>query len=202
MALRRATRLVLTGLQFVVVATVYTSGKWVYVPLRAALPPEAGQLIENPPKTRSGHRSVPMPRVVADAMLEHLADVPGGPTTSTSAHQCGPVRVASWRSRFWTPATERAGRAPLRAHDLRHTAVALWIAAGASKGDRGRAGRSSVVTVLDRYGHLLPGSEEKVTDALDQLADRLSWDGRGTLARRSAGGPYKTCRDQALVGGR
>lgn len=27
-----------------------------------------------------------------------------------------------------------------------------------------------MVTVLDRYGHLLPGSEDRVTDALDVLA--------------------------------
>ena len=25
------------------------------------------------------------------------------------------------------------------------------------------------MTVLDRYGHLLPGTEDKVTDALDRL---------------------------------
>jgi hypothetical protein len=28
-----------------------------------------------------------------------------------------------------------------------------------------------VVTVLDRYGHLLPGSEDRVNDALDMLAE-------------------------------
>src|SRR5262245_42459963 len=45
-------------------------------------------------------------------------------------------------------------------------------AAGASpKEIAARAGHSSVVTVLDRYGHLLPGSEERVTDALDGLAE-------------------------------
>jgi hypothetical protein len=27
-----------------------------------------------------------------------------------------------------------------------------------------------VVTVLDRYGHLLPGHEDKVNDALDAMA--------------------------------
>jgi integrase len=59
----------------------------------------------------------------------------------------------------------------LRPHDLRHTAVALWIAAGASPREiAARAGHSSVVTVLDRYGHLLPGSEDKVNDALDAMA--------------------------------
>jgi hypothetical protein len=49
--------------------------------------------------------------------------------------------------------------------------VAFWIAAGASpKEIAARARHSSVVTVLDRYGHLLPGSEESVTDALDAMA--------------------------------
>lgn len=58
--------------------------------------------------------------------------------------------------------------------DLRHTAVALWIAAGATPKEIAvRAGHSSVVTVLDRYGHLLPGSEERVNDALDALADEV-----------------------------
>jgi hypothetical protein len=49
--------------------------------------------------------------------------------------------------------------------------VALWIAAGASPNEiAARAGRTSVVTVLDRYGHLLPGAEDRVTDALDEMA--------------------------------
>jgi hypothetical protein len=72
------------------------------------------------------------------------------------------------------------------------TAVALWIAAGASpKEIAARAGHTSVATVIDRYGHLLPGSESKVNDALDSFADaavaarsaevlKLARDGRGT----------------------
>jgi hypothetical protein len=31
-----------------------------------------------------------------------------------------------------------------------------------------------VVTVLERYGHLLPGSEERVTDALEAMAQAAS----------------------------
>jgi len=46
----------------------------------------------------------------------------------------------------------------------------LWIAAGASPKEIAvRAGRTSVATVLDRYGHLLPGSEDRVDDALDAM---------------------------------
>jgi integrase len=49
--------------------------------------------------------------------------------------------------------------------------VAFWIHAGASPKEIAvRTGHSSVVTVLDRYGHLLPGTEERVTDALDEMA--------------------------------
>jgi integrase len=55
--------------------------------------------------------------------------------------------------------------------DLRHTAVALWIATGATpKEVAARAGHTSVLTVLDRYGHLLPGTSERVNEALDALA--------------------------------
>jgi integrase len=44
--------------------------------------------------------------------------------------------------------------AGLRIHDLRHTAVALWIAVGATpKEATVRAGHTSVSFTLDRYGH-------------------------------------------------
>jgi len=54
---------------------------------------------------------------------------------------------------------------------LRHTSVAFWIAAGASPVEIARrAGHTSVVTVLDRYGHLLPKEEDTVTERLDAMA--------------------------------
>ena len=123
---------------------------------------------------------MPLPRVVIDALSAHLAAAPGSPDDYLfQAPNGGPVRVSSWRSRYWTPATKRAGLHPLRAHDLRHTAVAFWIAAGASpKEIANRAGHTSVVTVLDRYGTSCRGSEERVTDALDSMAEAVSRDGR------------------------
>lgn len=55
-------------------------------------------------------------------------------------------------------------------HDLRHTAVALWIASGASPNEIAkRAGHSSVAVVLDRYGHLFPGAEDAVNERLEQM---------------------------------
>jgi hypothetical protein len=58
----------------------------------------------------------------------------------------------------------------LRIHDLRHTAVALWIAAGANpKEVAARAGHSSVSFTLDRYGHLYPEADTALRDRLDAL---------------------------------
>ena len=97
----------------------------------------------------------------------------------------GAARLSLFRRRFWYPAcvaadvgryvteprTKRKHYEGLRLHDLRHTTVALWIAAGASPKEIAvRAGHTSVSVVLDRYGHLLPGAEERVTEALDAMA--------------------------------
>ncbi len=134
-----------------------------------------GHLHFGPPKTKAGHRSVPLPKVVTAALAEHLARYPAGPDELVfTAPEGGPVRLDLWRRRFWTPAVRRAGLAPLRPHDLRHTAVALWIEAGANpKEIAARAGHSSVVTVLDRYGHRFASSEDRVNDALDALASAV-----------------------------
>ena len=73
-------------------------------------------------------------RPALGALDQHLATYtapePEAPVFAGAAG--GVLRAAAWRSRFWTPAVRRAGLEPLRVHDLRHTAVALWIAVGAN----------------------------------------------------------------------
>jgi integrase len=76
----------------------------------------------------------------------------------------------AFRARIWRPATRTAGLDGLRIHDLRHTAVALWIAAGANpKEVAARDGHTSVSFTLDRYGHLYPESDAALRDRLDAL---------------------------------
>jgi len=80
------------------------------------------------------------------------------------------LRVPAFRRRVWLPAVERAGLAPLRIHDLRHTAVSLWITAGVDvKTIAVRGGHSSVKTILDRYGHLRERADDPALDALDAM---------------------------------
>jgi hypothetical protein len=105
-----------------------------------------------------------------------------------------PIQPTLFRRRFWNPGVEAAGLAPLRIHDLRHSAVALWIAAGGHpKQIAARAGHTSVSVVLDRYGHLLPNHEDAFMQALENL-------GASTAALRCRGGwaPGQTAR--RLVG--
>jgi integrase len=109
--------------------------------------------------------------VVVEALQEHLAGGSVEPDGFVFALSNGaPLRTASFRTRVWRPATRAAGLEGLRIHDLRHTAVALWIAAGAGpKEVATRAGHTSVSFTLDRYGHLYPEADRELRDRLDRL---------------------------------
>jgi hypothetical protein len=76
---------------------------------------------------------------------------------SPRVEEGGQLHISNFRRNIWRPAAADANLPGLRIHDLRHAAVALWIAAGASpKEVAASAGHTSVSFVLDRYGHLFP----------------------------------------------
>jgi integrase len=131
-----------------------------------------GHLYLGSPKTAAGRRRVGLPRVVVvEALQEHLAARSVEPDGFVFARSNGaPLRTANFRTRVWRPATHAAGLEGLRIHDLRHTAVALWIAAGAGpKEVATRAGHTSVSFTLDRYGHLYPEADRVLRDRLDRF---------------------------------
>jgi hypothetical protein len=98
-----------------------------------------GRLLFGPPKTRAGRRRIGLPRRVVDELALHLR-APSRPTDPVFRSPAGgPLRVTAFRNRIWRPATLAAGLPGLRIHDLRHTAVALWIAAGVPR-RRSRSG--------------------------------------------------------------
>jgi integrase len=113
----------------------------------------------------NGARFVALPASVME-LLEPMGDAlvftaPGG----------GPLGYSNWRARVLAPAKRAAGIDPgFRPHDLRHTAVALAIAAGAHpKAIQMRMGHSSIQVTLDRYGHLFPDVAAALADDLDDL---------------------------------
>jgi integrase len=130
----------------------------------------AGRLHFGPPKTRASRRTVSLPRFVMRELEGHLAGNTAPDDRVFTAPEGGTLRIVAFRNRIWRPAIDAAGLVGLRIHDLRHTAVALWIAAGASpKEVAARAGHTSVSFTLDRYGHLYPEADTRLRDRLDTL---------------------------------
>lgn len=127
------------------------------------------------PKSKAGVRRVPLPASVAGALSDHMDqwavdDGPQGPLVFPTQRST-PIISSSWRTAHWAKAITRAELTPRpRPHDLRHTAVALAIAAGAHpKAIQARMGHSSITVTLDRYGHLFPDLEDTVAEGLEAL---------------------------------
>jgi integrase len=134
-----------------------------------------GELTFGPPKTRAGNRTVPIPAVVADELARITDPSPELDALVFVSPHGAPLRAGQFRQRTWYPAIKAANLDGLRLHDLRHTAVALWIAAGANPKEIAvRAGHTSVVTVLDRYGHLYPEAEDRLSAELDAMASAVT----------------------------
>ncbi|HUR48567.1 MAG TPA: hypothetical protein VMY88_03420 [Acidimicrobiales bacterium] len=112
-----------------------------------------------------------LPRLVVAELAEHVAHRPNADSDLVFQGPSGGVlRGSLFRQRVWLPAVRSARLSPLRLHDLRHTAVSFWIAGGGSvKEIAVRAGHASVATVLDRYGHLLPDSDSRLREQLEDM---------------------------------
>ncbi len=146
-----------------------------------------------PPKTRASRCQVRLPRSVLDALRPHLTRSADPDGFVFTVPQGGPVRVAGFRARFWRLATRMAGLNRLRIHDLRHTAVALWIAAGSNpKEVAAQAGHSSVSFTLDRYGHLYPESDAVLRDRLYEMFTGVASVGGAEVAQPPRGPANET----------
>ena len=101
-------------------------------PIAPSLVEANGELSFGPPKTRRSRRTIPLPRRVATVLREHLdyyvAPDPGALVFTGS--KGAPLRRAGFRRWYWLPALRRVGLDGLKVHELRHTFVALWVAAG------------------------------------------------------------------------
>lgn len=129
------------------------------------------------PKTRRGRRTVPMPRVLVAALVDHLAEHVASSADAlvfTREHD-QPLRRGTFRRDVWLPAVSAAGLDGLTFHHLRHTYVSLCAAAGLDLYEVSvRAGHSSAAFTADRYRHLFDDADDAYTDALDRLLDGVA----------------------------
>jgi len=126
------------------------------------------------PKTKRSRRTVPLPARVVTELARHMEQftAPDGEALVFTGTKGAPLRRAGFGRCSWESATKAAGLAELKFHELRHTFVALSIAAGcdARKVSIG-AGHSSVAFTLDRYGHLFEDDESDDMDRLGALIE-------------------------------
>lgn len=128
-----------------------------------------GKLQFGPPKNWR-RRSVPLPGGLAEELAHHAGDRNPGDLVFTSSRGT-PVRQSNFHARHFKPAALRVGvDARVRFHDLRHSYAAMLIAQGAHpRAIMERMGHSSIQVTMDTYGHLFPGLELALTDALDDV---------------------------------
>ena len=132
-----------------------------------------GTLVLKEPKTRRDIRSIPIAPHVAVGLSEHLgrhtdrgSDAPVFPGPDGAR-----LRPSNFRSRTWNRAVKAAELGGATPHDMRHTAVSHWIAAGVPVLNVSRwAGHSSTAFTLDRYGHLIKEDDSAFMDAVGDRA--------------------------------
>ena len=140
--------------------------------------------VEEPLKTPAARRTVSFPLFLAEELGAHLAAHPGRDDLVFTAPQGGRLRLELFRSRIWYPAVHDSVGEPMRPHDLRHTHVALLIAAGEDPYVISRRlGHASIRTTYDVYGHLFAGRDQETAAALEAARAQSLADSPRTLRR-------------------
>jgi integrase len=131
------------------------------------------------PKSRAGTRRVPISAVLRDYLLDHkIRATDGQPLVfarwSLAGRRRGPdgpfndSAVSQRARKRW----EDHGVRPISLHECRHTYASLLIAAGVpAKAVQTYMGHSSITTTYDRYGHLLPDTEQESAELLQAFLD-------------------------------
>ena len=108
---------------------------------------KGGQLLEGPPKTAAGRRTIALPPHVVPELAVHLAYVRRSRVrrATSSRHPTErPLRRSNFNRRVWQPACADVGSRGFDFHDLRHTGNTFAASTGASTKElMARMGHSS-----------------------------------------------------------
>jgi integrase len=129
--------------------------------------------LDNEPKTTRSKRSVPVARSVMRRVEQHLLEFVDSTADALvfTAAAGGPL-FRSWGRAVLRPAVLCAGLDDITFHGLRHSFVAIMVAAGCNVREVSEwAGSNSVAFTLARYGGLFEDSADAAVNRLDALLD-------------------------------
>jgi integrase len=134
--------------------------------VRRSITQLSGRLLEGPPKSRAGRRSVPIPERLISILERRIEGRTAGEPAIVS-----PKGLENWkRAVGWRSRIAELGRPTMRVHDLRHTYASLARAAGADmKLLQVTMGHASIVVTAHTYADLYDSDLDRVADPLDGL---------------------------------
>jgi integrase len=122
------------------------------------------------PKTPRSRRTIPLPQVVADELAAHIATYRAAPDGGIFTMDNGePWKHNHFHRDLFKPAVTKAKLPPgTTSHDLRHHFASILLAAGESVVAVAEyLGHKDATLVLRTYGHLVPGREDRMRQAID-----------------------------------
>ncbi|MGH2717117.1 MAG: tyrosine-type recombinase/integrase [Actinomycetota bacterium] len=118
-------------------------------------------------------RTVSLPPFLVDILRDHIEAFPPQGDLVFTSQDGAFLRRSNFERRIWAPAVLRAGiDERLTFHGLRHTAVSILIAEGASIVELAAVmgwAPSTAVAMAMRYGHLFAARDEHLTQALERV---------------------------------
>lgn len=122
---------------------------------------EADIDFDEPGEPKTGPRSVPIPPVLVQMLIEWLDQlVASTPEDLIFRTRNGTRPSASNWGRAWHRALESIGQRPLRVYDCRHAAATTWLQAGISLGETAKRMGHSVDTLVATYVGALDDAQE------------------------------------------
>jgi len=121
------------------------------------------------PKSDSGRRRVPVPAALRPFLASQRLRTGrrDGAALVFGTTPTRPFGGSSYRERA-DAAWEAAGMERITLHECRHSYASLMIAAGVNaKALSTYMGHASIAITMDRYGHLMPGSEDQAAALFD-----------------------------------
>ena len=136
---------------------------------------EPWRMVEGPPKTDAGDRTIPLPEWLCDDLAVMLAGRKEINRDSFLFQRDTATRSTATTSRedVILPALRAAGLPEtIRTYDLRHSHASLLIDLGANPlALAQRMGHSDAAFTLRVYGHLFEGAQKALSEKLDALRE-------------------------------